>query len=126
MKFTLAQLINPAAVKSIEALAESPAVPVSSIWSIAKLLAKVKKENDTFQEVRRQIFMRYGEVNNDQINVPPQNLEKLNADLMEVLKQEIEIDFNPVPLPVNLPANSKLTAAELAVLLSMNLVTEGN
>lgn len=81
--------------------------------AVARTIASVAAEVQTARSTQLAIFNKYGELNGDKIQVPPDRMPAFAEEHIPLLATEIEI--SPRPLPV--AALETLRAGEVALLL---------
>ncbi len=125
MKLQLIKIINPAIVGAIDKLSSEASVPKNMVWPLAKTIRKIKAEVDIWNEVRIATFKKYGEEKDGQVQVAPEKLSELNAELSTILTNDVEIPLEqPISLPNSLPNESKLLASDLAILLEAGIISD--
>lgn len=85
------------------------ALPVKASYAIAKNIKKIEKEIEVYNEERAKLLDKYGEkdeegnlvVSEEQnIKIVPENVEKWNKDLNELLDIEVEVDIHKLKFSV--------------------------
>ena len=91
-------------------------LPVKIAFRLSRLY-KVAQENLTaVEEQRVKLVSKYGKKvgDSEDMEVLPENLEKFQEELLSLLEEEIEVDYEPVGLDDL--GDIKLTAVEMAAL----------
>ena len=85
------------------------ALPVKASYAIAKNIKKIEKEIEVYNEERAKLLDKYGEKDEDgnlvvseeqNIKIVPENVEKWNKDLNELLDIEVEVDIHKLKFSV--------------------------
>lgn len=97
MKFTIGEL------KSMESplrFLSHKELPVKISWKLYRFMKKVSYELDMVENIRNELVKKYGEENisTGENKVIPENIEKFKNEFLEVLQQEVEIDFSPIDI----------------------------
>lgn len=104
MTLTLNDILNITPV--LRKLAGQP-FPGKMVFRIAKLIKACENELACFEEARKGVIDRYGARKDDgelditednQIRIQPEKIEDCNREMMELLSNEVEMDFEPLPL----------------------------
>ena len=81
--------------------------PASITFTLARLIRFCSEEVKTFENARYQIAERYGKRNengeldvneNGQVAINPDKIKECNEEFAELLRSEIEINVNKIPL----------------------------
>lgn len=84
-------------------------LPVKASYAISKNIKKIEKEIEVYNEERAKLLDKYGEkdengnlvVSEEQnIKIAPENVEKWNKDLSELLDIEVEVDIHKLKFSV--------------------------
>ena len=104
IKITLEQLINSS--DALRNLSQKQ-LKARSAYTVAKLIKAADTEMTNFNDVRVDLVKKYAEKDengelildeNQNIKVPPENIEKFNIELQELLKTTIEINANKISI----------------------------
>ena len=130
MKITLEKVVS--ATESLNWLSEKVLDPKEDVkatnaYALARLLESVNSHRRTFDQIRTQVFQKYGEENKDgELFIPPKNVARFTAEINDLLRTT-ECDLPDTVIPLK-PLLGDLTAARLLQLdwLLEKSVTEGN
>lgn len=108
-------------------------IPAKASHRVSRLIVKLRSELRAFEEAQRKAFLAAGAVNEGgtlmmkaperkddesqadfdaRVEAHKQAVNKLNEEINELLEQEVEIDYQPIPL--SLFEDSKLKPNDLA------------
>lgn len=114
MKVTLQKIVN--SIEQLNALQSHP-LPAKTSYRIMRLVNKLDSIIKTFTAKRNELIKELGaeNVETKQIAVKPENLEKFNEKINEILSIEEEVDFEPIN-PEDL-GDTKIPAKDLPAYL---------
>jgi hypothetical protein len=97
MKTTLANVIN--SQEAINRLLARP-LPAKTAYKLNKIVRKLMPEFDDFNKIRNDLIKKYGEPTGegDNFQVIKENMPLYTSELDEVVKEEVEINCNPLTL----------------------------
>lgn len=129
LKVKLHAAVNVTFRTAFEKLATDSAVtdPKGEAWGIARTMRKLKEHNDDFQSVKRALAERLGKpIDGDPkkgFDIPAEKNAEWMETLTPILEKEVEVYLDhKILLTFPLPANSRLNASDLELL--MDLVDE--
>ena len=99
MKFKLAEIqeIN----KGLPSITRHP-LPVRLSYRLAKLIEFFTNELKIMETARRDLVKKYSDENPPEqdtpIRVKPENEKKFTEEMVELLEQEVELDFEPIDI----------------------------
>jgi single-stranded DNA-specific DHH superfamily exonuclease len=114
MKVTLEQLKNsePSLVKLSNSV-----LPINLAYRISKALKVIASELTILEEQRKKLVTKYGAKNEEgNLVVTQENIQKFVEEFSQLLKEEVDIPFEPIDID-NIPADDvKLTPVEISQL----------
>ena len=111
MNVTLGEIVN--AVPALNKAAGQD-MPIKASYRLAKLLKELSPEAELYDKQRLKLCQKYGALDEDKqaYNIPTENMSDFEAEMNELLSQEVEISAQPVTVPdeLRLPAAEVLAA----------------
>ena len=95
MKLKLVQLVQ--AEKALAYLGEQKLSPALAL-KLNRAMRVIRPELEEYNKVRVEIFSHHGIQVGDQIQVAPENIPALNAELLTIdTSEELTLEINPIP-----------------------------
>lgn len=95
-KLSVGDVVSSAQVLQVVA---NTKMPVKTSYRINKILRKVSREIDIYEEERKKIFEEFGEEEQQgMLRIPEKNMEEATTLLDELLSEEVEIELPEVTI----------------------------
>lgn len=102
MKFSLRELVFAYENGCLRKLANLDMALKTSYW-VNKLIQRLEPEINQFQKSRNELFAKYGEENDEKLlEIPEEKRSEADAELNELLEQEISVDIDKIALSEDL------------------------
>lgn len=98
----------------------------SVAYKFSKITKKIIEELNFFEEKRKELFKKYGEVdpnNPEQLIVREENVVTFKKEMNDLVNLEVSIDFSQ-PVKLDSLGEVKLSADDITALTDINLLSE--
>ena len=97
------------ALMSFERAAEGQGVSAKLGYKMARFRDEVAKVSETIEKQRQEIFKKYGDEKDGQVEIPKKNVEKFNKAITEFLNQDDSVRVLSKPVDIDEFGDVKLT-----------------
>ena len=73
-------------------------IPISLKYYLTKLNSFLKEQKDIIENLKMELFNKYGKIEGSVITILPENIEIFNKELLELFNQDCEIEYKPIDI----------------------------
>jgi hypothetical protein len=73
-------------------------LPISLSYKLSELILELDKHSALFNEKHMLLLRKYGDENDGILNVREEEMEKFKEEITELLKTEVSLKWEPIPI----------------------------
>jgi len=89
-EFTLGELVS---IKDSLSKLYNYDIPMDEAQPAGRTLADIEKELEIYESNRKKLFEKYGNLESEQLVIPPEKIAEFNAELQTLLSCKVTIDI---------------------------------
>ena len=122
MKVKLYEIINASEV--LTKIMKST-INLKAAYRIGKIAKKYQAEMEIFQDLRKKLFDKYGETQDDKsVKIKDDKIPEYQKEMNELLQNDVELDIEPVVISEN--EKIEISPAELLLVEKFITIEESN